>query len=82
MGRRNKKYYNRLKEAVKQKKLGIVSSGTIGLTLKDEIAPKDHFRPPSTPKRLQIQPQQEIHFKSPLKRRRLLKENQDKVILK
>jgi hypothetical protein len=59
-----------------------VSSGTTGLTLIDEIAPKDHFRPPSTPKRLRIQPQQEIFLESPLKRHRLLKENQDKIILK
>jgi hypothetical protein len=54
MGRRNKRYYNGLKGAAKQKELGIVSSGTTGLTLRDEIAPKDHSRPPSTPKRLRI----------------------------
>jgi hypothetical protein len=52
-----------------------VLSGTTGLTLRDEITPKNHFHPPSTPKRLRIQLQQEIFFESSLKRHRLLKEN-------
>jgi hypothetical protein len=36
-----KKYYNKLKKTTKQKELGIVSSGTTGLTLRNEIAPKN-----------------------------------------
>jgi hypothetical protein len=43
---------NKFKKVAKQKKLGIVLSGTFGLTLRDEITSKNHFHLPSTLKQL------------------------------